>query len=64
MTSVARGVVTRFGRGTVRTGTAKFDFGPTSWAPGSPARWPRRREEVEVVFNHEGHVLVVRAIPG
>jgi hypothetical protein len=63
-TSVAPGVVTYFseveGYGYVKTRGARLRFGCTTWDPGRPARWPRRNERCQVVFNHEDRVLQVR----
>lgn len=61
------GYITSFnyqtGQGRVALTTRTFRFGGAIWDSGQAARSPRKGEQVAVVFNDEGHLMNVRALP-
>ena len=58
------GYVTSFNyqtvQGRIALNTRNVRFGSTSWDSRRP---PRKGEQVAVVFNDDGHLLSVRALP-
>lgn len=50
-------------RGRVSLETKTLRFCATTWDSGRPRRPPRAGEQVKVLFNDEGQLLSVRALP-
>lgn len=50
-------------QGRVALTTRTFRFGDAIWDGGLAARSPRKGEQVAVVFDDDGHLVSVRALP-